>query len=76
MILNINFIYVSPGYYCTEVIDTSVRSLDSIEILWVHLKKNIGKISPTNKHKLRSFIKEEWEYEAYSIHEKAFAGGN
>ena len=47
MILNINFIYVTPGllFNCIKVIDTNAQSPDinPIENLWVHLKKKVGK---------------------------------
>lgn len=50
-------------YNCTKVIDTPAQSPDinPIENLWVHLKKKVGKRSPTNKNELIRFIKEEWE---------------
>ena len=65
IILNINLIYVSPGYYTTKikVIDTPAQrpDINPIESLWVHLTKNVGKRSPTNENELIRFIKEEWE---------------
>ena len=52
MILNINLIYVSPGYYTIVVINTPAQSADvhPIENLWVNLKKMVGKRWPTNKN--------------------------
>ena len=48
---------------CTKVIDTTAQSPDinPIENLWVHLKKKVGKRSPTNRNELIRFIKEAWE---------------
>ena len=62
MILNINLIYLSPGYYTSVpklLILTPAQSPDSnpIENLWVHLQKKVGKISPINKDELNWFIK-------------------
>ena len=61
MTININRIYVSPGYYtiASKVIDTSVQSPDikPIENLWVHLKKKFGKRSSINKNELIRFTK-------------------
>ena len=50
-------------YKCTKVIETPALSPDinPIENLWVHIKKKVGKWSPTNKNELIKFIKEEWE---------------
>ena len=63
MILNINLIYISLGYYTIKVIETPAQSPDinPIENLWIHLKKKLRKRSPTNKNELRKVIKEEWE---------------
>ena len=78
IILNINLIYVSPGYYTTKikVIDTPAQSPNTkpTENLWVYLKKKVGKRSPTNKNELiRSLQKSGkntiriWHPEAYSM---------
>ena len=50
-------------YNCIKIIDTPAQSPDikPIKNLWIHLKKKVGKRSPTNKNKLIRFIKEEWE---------------
>ena len=50
MILNINLIYINPGYY-TAVIDTPAQSLDIKPIEYLS----------TNKNELIWFIKEELE---------------
>ena len=46
-------------YDCTKVIDTPVQGPDikPIDNLWLHLKKKVGKKSPTNKNKLMRFVK-------------------
>ena len=63
--LNINLIYVSPGYYTTApnllILLPKVLPINPIENLLVHLKKKVGKRQPTNKNEFIKFIKEEWE---------------
>ena len=35
--------------------------INPIENLWIHIKKKVGKRTPTNKIELIRFIKEKWE---------------
>ena len=62
MILNINYIYVSPGYNTTVskllILLPQGPDIKPIENLWVHLKKKLGKRSPTNKNDYIRFIRE------------------
>ena len=66
-------------YNCTKVINTPAQSpaINTVENLWVHVKKEVRKKSPTNKNEWKRFIKEDWKkYHqniTYSIHEKASA---
>ena len=50
-------------YNYTKGINTLIQRSDinPTENLWVHLKKNVGKRSATNKNGLVRFINEEWE---------------
>ena len=65
MILNIKLIYVSPG--CYTIVQILLMLLPKIplinlsKICGVHLKKKVGKISPTNKNELIKFIREDWK---------------
>ena len=66
MILNMNLIYVSPGYYTTVpkllifLLKVLMLTNRTHNYLWVHLKKKVEKRSPTNKNDLIRFIKEDW----------------
>ena len=54
--------YVSPSYYTTEPkLLILLPDINPIENLWVHLKKKVGKRSPTYKNELIRFIKEKWK---------------